>query len=56
MQIGAFWQPINKNTIPLPDNQTKRREYEQHVLKTIYLANSVTSTEITKPSRRSAPR
>src|SRR6185295_7770753 len=49
LQTGSFWQPMNKNTILVsPDNQTKRREYEQHILKTIYLSNSVTSTEITE--------
>jgi len=49
LQTGSFWEPLNKNTILIsPDNQTKRREYEQHVLKTVYLSNSVTSTEITE--------
>jgi general secretion pathway protein D len=49
LQTRSFWQPINKNTILVsPDNQTKRREYEQHIVKTIYLSNSVTSTEITE--------
>src|SRR5947208_3903951 len=49
LQTGSFWKPINKNTIlVLPDNQTKRRDYDELVLKTIYLTNSVTSTEITE--------
>jgi general secretion pathway protein D len=49
MQTETFWQPVNKNTILVAqDNQTKRREYEQQVLKTIYLSNSVTATEITE--------
>ncbi len=49
LQTGSFWQPMSRNTILVsPDNQTKRREYEQHILKTIYLSNSVTSTEITE--------
>ena len=49
MQTQTFWVPYNKNTILVsPDNQTKRRDYDPHILKTIYLSNSVTSTEITE--------
>jgi general secretion pathway protein D len=49
MQTETFWQPVNKNTILVAqDNQTKRREYEQQILKSIYLSNSVTATEITE--------
>jgi len=49
LQTRSFWQPINKTTFLVSqDNQTKRREYEQHIIKTIYLSNSVTSTEITE--------
>ena len=46
---GSFWKPVNRTTILVsPDNQTKRRDYDELVLKTIYLSNSVTSTEITE--------
>lgn len=49
LQTRSFWKPVNRSTILVsPDNQTKRREYEDHILKTIYLTNSVTSTEITE--------
>ena len=49
LQTRSFWKPINKTTILVsPDNQTKRRDYDELVLKTIYLSNSVTSTEITE--------
>jgi len=49
LQTRSFWKPINRTTILVsPDNQTKRRDYEELVLKTIYLSNSVTSTEITE--------
>jgi general secretion pathway protein D len=49
LQTRSFWKPVNKTTILVsPDNQTKRRDYEELVLKTIYLSNSVTSTEITE--------
>src|SRR3989454_2077923 len=49
LQTRSFWKPVNKTTILVsPDNQTKRRDYDELVLKTIYLSNSVTSTEITE--------
>jgi general secretion pathway protein D len=49
LQTRSFWKPINKTTILVsPDNQTKRRDYDDLILKTIYLSNSVTSTEITE--------
>src|SRR5947199_7504478 len=49
LQTRSFWKPVNRTTILVsPDNQTKRRDYDELVLKTIYLSNSVTSTEITE--------
>jgi general secretion pathway protein D len=49
LQTRSFWKPINKSTILVsPDNQTKRRDYDDLILKTVYLTNSVTSTEITE--------
>jgi general secretion pathway protein D len=49
LQTRSFWKPVNQTTILVsPDNQTKRRDYDELVLKTIYLSNSVTSTEITE--------
>src|SRR5207302_236445 len=49
LQTRSFWKPVNKTTILVsPDNQTKRRDYEELVLKTIYLTNSVTATELTE--------
>ncbi len=49
LQTRSFWKPVNKSTILVsPDNQTKRRDYEELVLKTIYLTNSVTATELTE--------
>jgi general secretion pathway protein D len=49
LQTRSFWKPVNRSTILIsPDNQTKRRDYDELVLKTIYLSNSVTSTEITE--------
>jgi general secretion pathway protein D len=49
LQTRNFWKPINRTTILVsPDNQTKRRDYDDLVLKTVYMSNSVTSTEITE--------
>lgn len=49
LQTRSFWKPVNRTTILVsPDNQTKRRDYDELVLKTIYLSNSVTATEITE--------
>src|SRR3989475_3774119 len=49
LQTRSFWKPVNKTTILVsPDNQTKRRDYDELVLKTIYMTNSVTSTELTE--------
>jgi general secretion pathway protein D len=49
LQTRSFWKPLNKTTILVsPDNQTKRRDYEELVLKTIYLTNAVTATELTE--------
>ena len=49
LQTRSFWKPVNKTTILIsPDNQTKRRDYDDLILKTFYLTNSVTATEITE--------
>src|SRR5262249_29263266 len=49
LQTKMFWKPLNKNTILIaPDNQTARRQYEDYIFKTIYMTNSVTTTEITE--------
>ena len=49
LQTRTFWKPINQRTIIVaPENQQKRREYEKHILKTIYLTNSVNPTDITE--------
>jgi general secretion pathway protein D len=44
LQTGSFWQPVNENTIIVfEDTQQNRRDFEDHIYKTIYLQN-VTST------------
>jgi len=49
LQTRSFWKPVNRTTILVSgDNQTKRRDYDDLILKTVYLSNSVTSTEITE--------
>jgi general secretion pathway protein D len=49
LQTRSFWKPLNKTTILVaPENPTKRRDYDDLILKTIYLTNSVTATEITE--------
>jgi general secretion pathway protein D len=49
LETRTFWKVVNRTTILVaPDNQTKRRDYEDLILKTIYLSNSVTTTEVTQ--------
>jgi general secretion pathway protein D len=49
LQTRSFWKPVNKTTILVSaDNQQKRRDYDDLILKTIYLSNSVTATEMTE--------
>ncbi|MDD5543480.1 MAG: hypothetical protein PHX83_09935 [Acidobacteriia bacterium] len=45
----TFWKPLNSNTIlVVPDNQSKRRDYEDQIVKTIYLSNSLAPTDLTE--------
>jgi general secretion pathway protein D len=45
----AFVRPITENILMVvPDQATKRRDYEEEVLKTIYLANTVTPQDLTE--------
>jgi general secretion pathway protein D len=51
MQIKTrtFWKPLNANTLlVIPDNQSKRRDFEDQVIKTIYLSNSLAATDLTE--------
>lgn len=51
MQIKTrtFWKPLSANTLlVIPDNQSKRRDYEDQVIKTIYLSNSLAATDLTE--------
>jgi general secretion pathway protein D len=45
----AFWKPVTENIIMVaPDQAQKRRDYEEEVLKTFYLANTVTPQDLTE--------
>ena len=46
---GSFVEVLNSNTIIVsPDNQTKRRDYEQIVIKTFYLPNGAAPERLTE--------
>ncbi len=47
----AFWKPITHNTVMvLDDNPNKRREYEEEVVKTVYLTNLSTPQDLSEVS------
>jgi general secretion pathway protein D len=40
IQTGTFWQPVNETTfVVMEDTQQNRRDFEDNILKTIYLTN-----------------
>jgi len=45
----AFWKPVTNNIIFVaPDQAQKRRDYEEAVVKTIYLGNTILPQELTE--------
>jgi general secretion pathway protein D len=47
-QTKTFWRPLTANTIlVVPDNPTNRRDYEEEVLKTIYITNPLAPADRT---------
>lgn len=45
----AAWKPLTENIIMVyPDQTTKRRDYEEEVLRTFYLSNTVTPQDLTE--------
>lgn len=47
IQTKSFWKPLSDNTIFVTqDNVTKRRDYEDMVVKTFYLSNTTTVQEL----------
>jgi general secretion pathway protein D len=49
LETGDFWQPLTGSVIFVaPDNAQKRRDDEQEVVKTFYLANTDTPQDLTE--------
>ena len=49
LQSKAIWKPITENIIMvIPDQATKRHDFEEEVLKTFYLSNTVTPQDLTE--------
>lgn len=49
LQSKAFWKPVTENIIfVIPDQPQKRRDYEEEVVKTFYLGNTVQPQDITE--------
>jgi general secretion pathway protein D len=47
MQSKTFWRPLSANTIIVTaDSSSKRKEYEQSVMKTFYLRNAATAADL----------
>ena len=48
MQTKSFWKPVTPNTILIiPDSPTNRRDYDEMVVKTIYLTNPLAASDRT---------
>jgi len=49
LQSKAFWRPVTSNIIfVVPDQPQKRKDYEEEVVKTFYLGNTVLPQELTE--------
>src|SRR5271163_3479872 len=49
LQAKAFWKPVTENIIfVIPDQAQKRRDYEEEVVRTFYLGNTVQPQDITE--------
>jgi hypothetical protein len=47
LQTGTFWQTLDAHTIlVLEDNQRNRRDYETHLIKTLYLPKETTINQL----------
>ena len=47
-QTKTFWRPLTTNTIlVIPDNPTNRRDFDEEVLKTIYISNPLAPADRT---------
>ncbi|HEV8384872.1 MAG TPA: cohesin domain-containing protein [Candidatus Acidoferrales bacterium] len=49
LQSKTFWKPVASNIIfVVPDQQQKRRDYEEFIVKTFYLSNTVQAQDLTE--------
>src|SRR3984893_545455 len=49
LESKAFWKPVTENIIfVIPDQPQKRRDYEEQVVRTFYLSNTVQPQDITE--------
>src|SRR2546428_10314005 len=49
LQSKAFWKPVTDNIIfVIPDQPQKRRDYEEEVVKTFYVSNTVQPQDLTE--------
>src|SRR5712664_1469711 len=49
LQSKSFWRPVTENIIfVVPDQPQKRRDYEEQVIKTFYLSNTVQPQDLTE--------
>src|ERR1700694_3572531 len=49
MESKAFWKPVTENIIFVaPDQPQKRRDYEEQVVRTFYLSNTVQAQDLTE--------
>jgi general secretion pathway protein D len=49
LQSKSFWKPVTENIIfVIPDQPQKRRDYEEQVIKTFYLSNTVQPQDLTE--------
>jgi general secretion pathway protein D len=49
LESKAFWKPVTENIIfVIPDQPQKRRDYEEQVVRTFYLSNTVLPQDLTE--------
>ena len=49
LQTKTFWKPVTSNAVfIIPDTVQKRKDYEEQVVRTFYLANTLTANELTE--------
>src|SRR5216684_3896165 len=49
LESKAFWKPVTENIIfVIPDTPAKRRDYEENVVRTFYMSNTVLPQDLTE--------